>query len=229
MDQNAAIPTSSQAQGKVDQAQPLPPDSLKAIEPATEQPNGGGSENQRSDKRKSGWPSRVQAACAVALVVITGCYTYYAGSQLAVMHGQLRLMEAEQRPYVGVSQITGKEADGGAAFLVILKNFGKIPGFELWVSWKFSVNGVDLTPLSQQGPLRASTIYPGADQALRVGIGEAKWTGIASGRDTLRFQVSRSYGGPGGGQAYGECDEWVYDRALQAFREVGECPPHTAN
>jgi hypothetical protein len=226
MDQDAATPTSSEAQRKAEHPQPLPADSLKAVESATKQPNCGDGENRRSDQQKSNWPSRVQSFCAVALVFITGFYTYYAGRQLAVMRGQLDVMEVGERPFVGVSEITGKEANGGATFWVVLKNFGKIPALRLSADWRFSINGVELTPLSHQGPLRAITLYPGANQALGVEIGEAKWTGIASGRDTLGLRATRSYKGPSEEQQYGECDEWVYDRARGAFRQIGECPPH---
>jgi len=181
------------------------------------------------------WASKITVAEAGMLLltfVIAGSsivYTVYAQRQWKAMSGQLTQMQAGERPYIGISEITGKEVNGGAAFLVLLKNFGKIPGFKFSVDWKFSINGVDLTPLSQQGPSRTLTIYPGANQALHVAIGEPKWTGIASGRDTLGLQVTTSYRGPSEEQQYAECSEWVYDRALGAFRELGECPPHPVN
>ncbi len=47
-----------------------------------------------SDKKEANWPQRIEAVCAVLLVIITGFYTYYAAGQL---HKMKRSTEATER------------------------------------------------------------------------------------------------------------------------------------
>src|SRR5208337_1351902 len=81
MNQDINDPTRSKTEEKEDQAPTIRPSSLKSVEPKTEEPDCSGSKKQCSEKQKTNWPMRIEAACAVLLVFITGFYTYYARQQ----------------------------------------------------------------------------------------------------------------------------------------------------
>jgi hypothetical protein len=81
MNQGTGEPPSNEAEQKTEQPQSLPTNSLKTIESATPQPKSTNGKKQCSDKTKTSWPVRVEAGCAVILVVITGFYTHYAALQ----------------------------------------------------------------------------------------------------------------------------------------------------
>jgi hypothetical protein len=44
-------------------------------------------------KKTTNWPQRIEAVCAILLVLITGAYTYYARKQLRAMQGQIAEMK----------------------------------------------------------------------------------------------------------------------------------------
>jgi hypothetical protein len=81
MNQDIDEPARNETQEKEDQAPPVRTGSLKPVETKTEEPNCTTSKKQCCEKQKSSWPIRIEAACAVLLVFITGFYTYYARQQ----------------------------------------------------------------------------------------------------------------------------------------------------
>jgi hypothetical protein len=81
MNQETGKPTGEKTQGEAKQPEfPAPALSL-TVESETPKPNGKTSKNHRDDKQKSSLAVRIEAGCAIALVIITGFYTYYAHQQ----------------------------------------------------------------------------------------------------------------------------------------------------
>lgn len=111
-------------------------------------------------KRKKEWPQRIEAVCAVLLVIITGFYTYYAAGQLHKMRRATKAaedsanaakraadtanqsMQLDQRAWVGpVEAALPPYDDGGRKvyikigekpkFSFVLANSGKTPALKL--------------------------------------------------------------------------------------------------
>jgi hypothetical protein len=53
--------------------------------------------SNRGDQKQTNWPQRIEAVCALLLVIITGTYTYYAAGQL---HKMKRSTDAAERAAV---------------------------------------------------------------------------------------------------------------------------------
>ena len=55
------------------------------------------SENRKpsSDNKEQKWPHRIQAGCAILLVIITFLYTYYAREQAAHMEAAVRMAKGQ--------------------------------------------------------------------------------------------------------------------------------------
>jgi hypothetical protein len=100
MNQKEGKPTDADAKRKTDQPQSLKSAPLKPIEAPTKEINGSAGKKQCTEKQKSNWPTRIEAACAVVLVFITGFYTYYARQQAGAARETLI---ASQRPWVDIS------------------------------------------------------------------------------------------------------------------------------
>jgi hypothetical protein len=85
--------------------------------------------------------------------------------QWAAIHGQLNVMEASERPYVGVLEVrTQPEAAGTQLILPTLKNFGKNPAFKFSARWVVYVDGKELEGKNANGPRTPFTLYPTANQ-----------------------------------------------------------------
>jgi hypothetical protein len=68
--------------------QPIAP--VERPHAAVDNPTG---DNHSNQKEKKNWPQRVEAVCAVLLVIITGFYTYYAAGQLHKMRRATKAAE----------------------------------------------------------------------------------------------------------------------------------------
>jgi hypothetical protein len=169
----------------------------------------------------------VSAAATVVIAVTTTCYTCIAFLQWRVVNRQLGVMEAADRPYVGVLAITTVVDPNTHAALVTaaLKNFGKKPAVEFWASWEFFINGVKLVGTNAKGPKNRFSFFPGADQAMQATFRPEKWNRISSGQDALMIRVYLAYQSPGGERQYAECEERQYSPQNNMFMTVGECNP----
>jgi hypothetical protein len=90
MDESKGEPNKDKAEDKTKQVPP----SVKGLK-KTEDSGSGHHECQH--KQGIPWPQRIEAACAVLLVFITGTYTVFAGRQWSVMDDTLKL----ERPWIG--------------------------------------------------------------------------------------------------------------------------------
>jgi hypothetical protein len=81
----------------------------------------------QGNKKKTNWPQRVEAVCAVLLVIITGCYTFYARKQLKAMQGQITEMKnaRAQSKLDSASAITAQQAIAQSALSASQTNFDK--------------------------------------------------------------------------------------------------------
>jgi hypothetical protein len=144
------------------------------------------------------------------------------------MSGELSVMEAAERPYVGVSEVRTVDENGVPGVVVVLKNFGKSPALNFSAQFKFFVNGNELRPQSAQGPTTPFTFYPGVDQGLRVAFmgkeGRGHWDHVLSGTETLTLHAIRRYGWSTQRGEYQECEERQYDTILKQFRITKQCP-----
>jgi hypothetical protein len=108
MNQRTSKPTDTETQGEAKQPKPSPSGSL-AIECKTPNPNGGNGKNHRCQKEKSSLAARIEAGCAVALVIITGCYAYYAALQHSAILESNKInreaLESVQRAFVALEDI----------------------------------------------------------------------------------------------------------------------------
>ena len=66
-----------------------PPTTIERTHPAINDADSG----NRSDEKKTNWPQRIEAVCAVLLVIITGFYTYFAAGQLHKMNRAVKAAE----------------------------------------------------------------------------------------------------------------------------------------
>ena len=66
-----------------------PPAPIKRTHSAVNDSTG----SNQSRKKETNWPQRIEAVCAVLLVIITGFYTFYARKQLKAMQGQIAEMK----------------------------------------------------------------------------------------------------------------------------------------
>lgn len=104
------------------------------------------------DNKETNWPQRIEAACAVLLVIITGTYTYYAAGQLHKMKrstdaaqsaattaaqtliNQQKSFEIDQRPYlVGQAPVfsgPGFVSDQPLYVNVTVKDVGRTPAVQ---------------------------------------------------------------------------------------------------
>lgn len=85
------------------------------------------------------WSDHTTMIISAITLLVVACYTYYAGSQLSVMHGQLRQMEISNRPWIGpddrqpdgpfhTTNITfDKDGNALVYWMIALKNFGNLP------------------------------------------------------------------------------------------------------
>ena len=106
--------------------------------------------------KKKNWPQRIEAVCAVLLVIITGFYTYYAAGQLHKMRRATKAAEDsaqaaknaadtasktlqftqdsfrdEQRAWVGVPDLKIVSIPSPTSIDVSFHNSGKTPGLHL--------------------------------------------------------------------------------------------------
>jgi hypothetical protein len=81
---------SNDQQGDSERNIQQPPPPVEGGHQAINDPTGG----NHGDHKKTNWPQRIEAVCAVLLVIITGTYTYYAAGQL---HKMKRSTEATER------------------------------------------------------------------------------------------------------------------------------------
>jgi hypothetical protein len=167
------------------------------------------------------------ALATVVIAVTTICYTYYERQQGRLMDRQLQVMEAGDRPYVGILAISAVvDPDTRAARVTAaLKNFGKKPASDFWATWDFFINGVKQVGTNARGPKNRFSFYPGADQAIVATFRPEKWNRISSGQDGLMIRVSVSYRSPGGETQYSECEERQYSSENGTFMMVGGCNP----
>lgn len=89
MDEPKSDPEQEQSHGNVQQ---LPP----TIEGAHAAVNHSAS-CHRCDKKQANWPQRIEALCAVMLVIITGFYTYFAAGQLHKMRRATQAAEGANK------------------------------------------------------------------------------------------------------------------------------------
>lgn len=159
-----------------------------------------------------------------AMAFFAFCGVVVGGFQWAAIHGQLNVMEASERPYVGVLEVrTQPEPTGTQLILPILKNFGKNPAFKFTAKWVVYVDGKELEGKNANGPRTPFTFYPTANQGLGIHMAADKWSGIASGRNILTIRVSTRYRWPDNGKEYVDCEERQYDQSFNDFRILGEC------
>ena|SRR5882724_4365242 len=90
MDESKSEPNKNTTENQTKQIPP-PVKGLKKTE------DSGGAHYECHHKQGIPWPQRIEAACAVLLVFITGTYTYFACKQWSVMNDTLKL----ERPWVG--------------------------------------------------------------------------------------------------------------------------------
>lgn len=107
------------------------------------------SENRRRNRhcKLKKAPIWIEAACALALVFITGTYTYYAGQQLRTMKNTLNL----DRPWVGISgsgNFELKMPEGGPLSITMnAQNTGRTPALNL-----VTVNKLETVGLGGHAP-----------------------------------------------------------------------------
>jgi len=160
-----------------------------------------------------------------AMALFALCSVVVGRYQWAAIHDQLNVMEASERPYVGVLEVrTQPEPAGTQLILPILKNFGKNPAFKFSAKWVVYVDGKELESKNANGPRTPFTFYPTANQGLGIHMAAEKWSGIASGRNILTIRVSTRYRWPNNGTEYVDCEERQYDQSFNDFRILGECP-----
>lgn len=147
MNQKPSKPTSTEAQGEAKQPEPLPSDPLTIKSEAPEADSGNG-KNRRHRKHKSGLAVRVEAGCAVLLVIITGFYTHYASQQAgaaikaaeaakSAADTSARQLELTERPWIYIVSNSMEHfgfipnASGGWRVNIqpklTIKNIGNIP------------------------------------------------------------------------------------------------------
>jgi hypothetical protein len=83
--------------------------------------------DNRSNNKETNWPQRIEAICAVLLVVITGFYTFYARKQLKAMQGQIAEMKNArgQSKLDNANAITAQQAIAQSALSTSQRNFDK--------------------------------------------------------------------------------------------------------
>lgn len=84
---------------------------------------------------KISWPSKLTAVCTIAIAIITGAYTHYAGKQVELMKRtiktQITANKLDQRAWLGVMTITGICEIGKPIFVEVkIKNTGKTPAIK---------------------------------------------------------------------------------------------------
>ncbi len=93
-------------------------------------------EDKSHQKQKIAWPSRLQAFCTLAIVFITGFYTYYAREQVGQMKEAVRItgdqFRLDQRAWMGITIMSGQFEVGKPMTITInFQNTGKTPAKEI--------------------------------------------------------------------------------------------------
>jgi hypothetical protein len=57
---------------------------------------------------------------------------------------------------------------GGAEITIELKNFGRIPAFQFSADWSLVIKGKATTPEKSTGPEQTFTLYPHANQGMKI-------------------------------------------------------------
>lgn len=169
-----------------DAAQQTPNPPNPPIIKGNKNPEGAGDEsngkNAIEHKPPKHWVEYIEGLCAIALVFITGFYTYYASKQLSVMERQLNVMRNGERPWIkvmpteivvyGNRHIVQVAQGQPAEFLLKIINIGKSPAqnivFKSYVDLPQISTGprlecVDEKIYCSHEVVETGTIFPGGD------------------------------------------------------------------
>jgi hypothetical protein len=172
-----------------------------------------------ADEKKAGWPQRIEATCAILLVVITFFYTRYAAKQTDIL-------EANSRPYVGIEAINPTENSDhtGALVMASVKNFGTKPAIDLSGRWTAYLNGQEIPRREDRSVKEPYLFLPGRIVWFQANIGGDKWQRISAGQDTLAFQVQISYKLRENGPSESYCEQDEYNALAKKF-SPSKCSP----
>jgi hypothetical protein len=101
--------------GESNEHQDNPTGNIEQFPATTERQNtavNNSTSGDQSTKKETNWPQRIEAICAMLLVLITGCYTFYARKQLKAMQGQITEMKntRAQTKFDNASAIIAEQA-----------------------------------------------------------------------------------------------------------------------
>lgn len=158
------------------------------------------------------------ALLGLIVAVIAAAIYFY---QLDTMRRQVAIMEADMRPYVGLQKISveGINPNNQQVVLGILKNFGHSPAIQAVVDWEVMVNGVPRPDIN--APRKPLTLFPGADNAIQIGVTSEHWQKIVSGDDTLQVRVKVSYRDVSEQKQYEYCEQQRFYPANGVFLSEG--------
>ena len=154
----------------------------------------------------------------LGLIGIVALCIYH--GRLTVMKGQIAIMKASSRPYVGISTIKADPTQNGAAIIATINNFGTRPAFDFSAHWTILINGSSIAETgTRQEPF---TLFPGRPVGLSASIGNQHWPGIAQGQDTLVIRATIRYRLRDDGPTDSYCEKNEYNALAKMF-SPGKC------
>jgi hypothetical protein len=199
MNEHTGNVSGSNAQGEANQPQSAPASGTLSVKTKTEHPNCTGGKNDTHEKQKASRPQRIEAVCAVALVVITAFYTHYASQQAcaaitaanaakSAADTAASQLELAQRPWLSIvdarvlSDLTFGQNGGQVTFGFTIKNSGNSPAVDVWVgpelylpddtgSWETELRRTCTDPQEAKPsqPENGAVIFPNISTPFKIG------------------------------------------------------------